>query len=449
MKKLFGTDGIRGLANQYPMTSEVALSVGRAMTHVLKKKHRPKILIGKDTRLSCYMLETALASGACSMGGDVLLLGPMPTPGIAFLTLAMRADAGVVISASHNPYQDNGIKIFCGHGFKLPDSLEAEIESLVLSRQLDDSRPTGSDVGRITRIDDASGRYIEFLKARFPKEQTLEGLRIVVDCAHGATYKIAPTVLEELGAQVIVIGNRPNGRNINDNCGATSPQNMARTVLETHSHIGLALDGDGDRLILADEKGQIIDGDAILAICSTHLQEKGRLPQDTVVSTIMSNQGLEEYLKTKHISLLRAAVGDRYVVNMMREKGCMFGGESSGHLIFLDQSTTGDGLLAALEVLSVMKEKQKPLSELVGVYEPYPQILKNVKVKERKDLSENKGIQKLMKEIETKLNNRGRLLVRYSGTEPLVRVMVEGRDIVEIEKMADDLTVCIKENLGA
>lgn len=448
MKKLFGTDGIRGIANQSPMTVEVALSVGRALSHVLRKDQKPKILIGKDTRLSSYMLETAMAAGMCSIGADVLLLGPMPTPGIAFLTQAMRADAGVVISASHNPFSDNGIKIFCRHGFKLPDYLEEKIEGLISSGEIDGLRPTGENVGRVTCIDDARGRYIEFLKSAFSKDESLEGLKIVVDCANGATYAIAPIVLAELGAEVVVMGDRPNGRNINDGVGAVHPEKMARKVVEEKADFGIALDGDADRVIFADEKGQVVDGDAILAICAEELIRRGRLKENTVVATVMSNQGLDDYLSELGGKVIRAQVGDRYVVETMREKGCNFGGESSGHLVFLDQSTTGDGMIAALQVFSIVLRKGLKLSQVVSRYQPYPQVLKSVKVRERKDLDRIPDIQKMIRDFENSLGKKGRLLIRYSGTEPVIRVMVEGKEEPTIRQMAQDLCHCIEKNLS-
>ncbi len=448
MKKLFGTDGIRGMANQYPMTAEVALAVGRSLSHVFKKVQRPRILIGKDTRLSCYMIETAMAAGICSMGADVFLMGPMPTPGIAFLIQAMRADAGVVISASHNPFQDNGIKIFCRHGFKLPDYLEEKIENLVTSGEIDHFRPTASDVGRVARIDDARGRYIEFLKSTFPKNLSLEGLKIVVDCSHGATYRIAPIVLEELGAEVIVMGDRPNGRNINEGVGAMYPQLMAKRVIEEKAHVGIALDGDGDRVVFADERGHVVDGDAILAVCAEELIRKGALKEKTVIATVMSNQGLDEYLAASGGRVIRSQVGDRYVVETMREKGCNFGGEASGHLVFLDHSTTGDGLIAALQVLSLMVSRASTLSEVVSKYEAYPQILKSIKVRERRDLALFPDLQAMIRSFEESLGTQGRLLIRYSGTEPVVRIMAEGKEELTIKKMVQDLCSCIERNLA-
>jgi phosphoglucosamine mutase len=449
MKKLFGTDGIRGVANQYPMTAEVALSVGRALAHVFGNggNARPRFLIGKDTRLSGYMIEMALASGICSMGADALLIGPMPTPGIAFLTQAMRADAGIVISASHNPFQDNGIKIFCRHGFKLPDDYERKIENLVLSKEIDHLRPTAEKVGKASRVEDSKGRYIEFVKSTFPKDLTLEGFKIVVDCANGANYSIAPTVLQELGATVTVLGDEPNGRNINKGVGAIFPEVMAQKVKEVGADIGIALDGDGDRAIFADETGRVVDGDAILVVCAEELLRRGALKNKTLVTTVMSNQAVEEYLAGCGGTVVRSQVGDRYVVEAMREKGLNFGGEASGHLVFLDHSTTGDGLIASLQVLALMRNQEKKFSEIVSRYRPYPQILTSVRVRERKDLGLFPDLQEMIADFERDLGKQGRLLVRYSGTEPIVRIMIEGMEDSVIKKMATDLTYCISKNL--
>lgn len=447
-KKLFGTDGIRGVANQYPMTAEIALSLGRALAHVFKNGHqRPRILIGKDTRLSGYMIETAMASGICSMGADVLLIGPMPTPGIAFLTSAMRADAGVVISASHNPFQDNGIKIFDREGYKLPDELEKKIEHLILSGEIDHYRPTAEAIGKASRVEESKGRYIEFLKSTFPKNLSLDGLNIVLDCAHGATYTIAPTVLEELGATVMTLGVSPNGRNINDRVGAVYPALMAERVRQIGGDLGIALDGDGDRVIFADERGQVVDGDAILAICAEELLSQGSLRQKTMVATVMSNRGIEKFVEGHGGKVVRSPVGDRYVVEMMREKGLNFGGESSGHLVFFDHSTTGDGMIAALQVLGILQKRKKKFSEITSRFVSYPQILTSVAVGERKDLAQVPSLQKMILEFEKTLGNEGRLLVRYSGTEPVIRIMIEGREESLIRKMALDLTACIKQNI--
>lgn len=447
-KKLFGTDGIRGVANQHPMTAEVALSLGRALAYVFKNGQKPRILIGKDTRLSGYMLETAMAAGICSMGSDVLLVGPMPTPGIAFLTQSMRADAGVVISASHNSFYDNGIKIFDKHGFKLPDDLEKKIESLILSGEIDHHRPTEDEIGKAHRVDDAGGRYIEFAKSTFPGELSLDGVKIVLDCAHGASYAIAPTVLEELGAKVTAIGVEPDGKNINARVGAIHPQVMAARVRETGSHLGIALDGDADRVVFADEAGTIVDGDAILVLCAKELIKRGLLKNGTLATTVMSNYAIEESLATDGGTVVRSAVGDRYVVETMREKGLNFGGEASGHLIFLDHSTTGDGLVAALQVLAIMQHNHLPLSKLVSFYRPYPQILTNHKVHERKDLQGIPQIQDMVHEFKEKLGAKGRILIRYSGTEPLLRIMIEGPDPAIIRDMSEKLGSCVKSSLS-
>lgn len=447
MRKFFGTDGIRGVANEEPMTSETALALGRALAVYFKNGHKQRVLIGKDTRRSCYMFETALASGLCSMGADAIFIGPMPTPGVAFLTQAMRADAGVVISASHNPFQDNGLKVFDRDGFKLPDAAELKLEELMVSGELEKNRPTGARVGHATRVNDAAGRYIEFVKSTFPKGRTLEGIRIAIDCAHGAAYRVAPTVFSELGAQLSVIGATPNGVNINDGFGATHPAAIAAEVKRSGAAIGIALDGDADRAVFCDEKGQVVDGDAILALCAEYLIKKRLLKEGVVVATVMSNQALENYISACGGRLERVAVGDRYVVERMRESGYGFGGEASGHLIFLDHATTGDGLVAALQVLAILQESAKPLSELVARYRPLPQVLTSVKVSERKDLTQVPAIQKMMKDIEGRLGKQGRLLVRYSGTEPLVRIMIEGQEDALIRKMAGDLSVCIQTNL--
>jgi phosphoglucosamine mutase len=439
-RKLFGTDGVRGVANIYPMTAEVALQLGRALAHVIKYgPGRHRIVVGKDTRLSGYLLEYAITAGICSMGVDVLLLGPMPTPGIAFITHSMRADAGVVISASHNPYQDNGIKFFKGDGYKLPDEIEAHIESLMTQREFEETRPTATDIGQAFRLDDARGRYISYLKSTFPKELELDGLKIVVDCAHGATYRVAPEVLEELGAEIIPIGVRPNGRNINRLCGATHPEGMARLVARYQADLGIAFDGDGDRCVMVDHQGRVVDGDHILAICALDMQRRQTLKRKTVVATVMSNLGLEVALKNHGLKLVRTNVGDRYVLEAMLKSGYNLGGEQSGHLVFLNHSTTGDGILTALRLLSVMLREQKPLAELAACMEVYPQVLLNLKVKERRDLGTVPQAQKAIQAAEKRLQGRGRLLVRFSGTEPLLRVMVEGEKQDEINEVAQEL----------
>lgn len=447
-QKLFGTDGIRGVANRYPMTAEVALSLGRALVTTFQNGQKPRILIGKDTRLSGYMLETAMAAGICSQGGDVLLVGPMPTPGIAFLTQSMRADAGVVISASHNSFQDNGIKIFDASGFKLPDETESKIESFILSEQKERKNLEPETIGKALRIEDAPGRYIEFVKSTFPKHLTLDGLKIVVDCAHGATYMIAPVVFKELGAEVVLMGAEPNGRNINKGVGAVHPEAMAAQVKAVGAHCGIALDGDGDRVIFADEKGQVVEGDAILSLCAGEMIQDGVLKQKTLVATVMSNQGVIDYVTSRGGKVVRTSVGDRYVVEEMRGKGYNFGGEASGHLVFLDHVTTGDGLVAALQIFKIIQEKKQSLSQIVSGYRSYPQILTGIKVKEKRNLEEMNDLQKMIKTYEKELGASGRILVRYSGTEPLVRVMIEGKDEMKIQKMAKDLSQCVEKNLA-
>jgi phosphoglucosamine mutase len=448
-RKLFGTDGVRGVANVHPMTTEIAMKIGRAAAYVVRKNpsRRHKIVIGKDTRLSGYMIENALASGICSMGVDVLLVGPLPTPGIAFITSSMRADAGVVISASHNPFQDNGIKIFKGDGFKLPDEVEAQIEELIFGGSMDSLRPTAQDVGKAFRIDDARGRFIVFLKNTFPRRFTLDGLKIVVDCANGAAYRCAPQVFEELGADVELIGIDPDGENINRNCGSLAPNVAAEMVLKTGADLGITLDGDADRVIFIDHQGRIVDGDHIMAICARDLSRRERLIKDTVVATVMSNMGLEVALGRMGIHLLRTAVGDRYVVEQMRAGGYNFGGEQSGHMIFLDYNTTGDGILTALQVLAVMRREEKSLAELAKIMEIYPQVLVNVQVNRRAALESIPVVEEQCCKIRKALNGRGRLLVRFSGTEQVVRVMIEGENQCEIKTMAEETAELIAKSL--
>ncbi len=472
-KRLFGTDGVRGVANLEPMTSETALKLGRAIASVLHEpivriengsetkrspsrfklggvetKHRYKILVGKDTRLSGYMLENALTSGICSMGADILLVGPLPTPGVAFLTKSMRADAGVVISASHNPFQDNGIKFFSSDGFKLPDEVEARMEDMIFSGEVDSQRPTASEIGKAFRIADAVGRYIVFLKNTFPRHLTLEGLRIVVDCGHGAAYKVAPEVLSELGAEVISIGVHPDGENINRNCGALHPEAARRALQQHHADIALSLDGDGDRAVFIDEQGEELDGDHVLAICAKEMQEKGTLKGRTVVGTVMSNLGLDFALQAAGLKLIRTAVGDRYVVEQMLRGGYNLGGEQSGHVVFLDHNTTGDGCLTGLQLLAIMVEKERRLEELRKVMTRFPQVLLNVAVKEKKDMSRMPELRNKIASVERELGNRGRVLVRYSGTESLARVMLEGENEERIRQMAEDIAEEIRLELG-
>lgn len=434
VRKLFGTDGVRGVANVYPMTAEVAMQLGRAVAYLIRNgNHRHRVVIGKDTRLSGYMLETALAAGICSMGVDVLQVGPLPTPGIAFITQSMRADAGAVISASHNPYQDNGIKFFARDGFKLPDAVEAQIEELLFKNAIDHLRPTATKVGKAFRIDDSQGRYVVFLKSTFPRELTLDDLTVVVDCAHGAAYKVAPAVFSELGARVIPLGVAPDGKNINAKCGALHPENMAKAVVRHGAHLGIALDGDADRVIVVDEKGHTVDGDAIMAICARELHQQKLLSKKTVVATVMSNMGLEVALGEMGVRLVRTKVGDRYVVEEMRRNGYNFGGEQSGHLIFLENATTGDGVIAALQLLAVMVKSGKPLSELKRLFEPFPQTQVNLPIQRRRELAELPEVTRAIKSAEVSLGRDGRVLVRFSGTELKVRVLVEGP-----EKKAND-----------
>ncbi|MCD6389255.1 MAG: phosphoglucosamine mutase [Desulfobulbaceae bacterium] len=446
MRRLFGTDGVRGVANIYPMTTEIAMQIGRGIAFLVKDRaHGHRIVIGKDTRISGYMIENALAAGICSMGVDVLISGPLPTPGIAFITTSMRADAGVVISASHNPFQDNGIKIFSKTGFKLPDELEADIEDLIFSQKMAALRPTADEVGRAFRLDDVRGRYIVFLKNTFPKNYTLDDFHIVLDCAHGATYHVAPHVFEELGARVTKIGVEPDGKNINHECGALHPEVMAEKVKQLGADLGIALDGDGDRLIVSDENGNVIDGDHLMAICASDLMSRKKLKKKTLVATVMSNMGLELAMEQMGGKLVRTNVGDRYVVEEMRRKKYSFGGEQSGHLIFLEHNTTGDGILAALQLLAIMIKRKKPVSELARIMESLPQVLKNVRTAKRMDLELIPGFQTTMKTMEEKLGNDGRILVRLSGTEPVVRVMLEGKDYDIIDTMADELCELIRK----
>jgi len=454
MRKLFGTDGVRGVANTYPMTTEISMQLGRAIAFLVKKQkagqeHSPRIVIGKDTRLSGYMIENALASGICSMGVNVLLVGPLPTPGIAFITTGMRADAGVVISASHNPFQDNGIKIFSGSGFKLPDEEEAIIEDLIFSKKMDTLRPVAEEVGKAARIDDAKGRYSVFLKNTFPKRYTLDSIHIVLDCAHGATYAVAPHVFEELGAKVTCIGVQPDGKNINHECGALHPQVMADLVRETGADLGIALDGDGDRLIVSDERGEIVDGDQIMAICAAEMIGRQKLAQNTLVATVMSNLGLEHAMQRLGGKLVRTQVGDRYVVEEMLRHGYNLGGEQSGHLIFLHHNTTGDGILAALQLLISMKKQEKPLSELTQIMEPFPQVLKNVRIAKKTAITGIKGLTEKISAMELSLGGTGRILIRPSGTEPVIRVMVEGENDAQINEIASELCDHIMKQAGS
>lgn len=449
MRKLFGTDGVRGVANLEPMTSETAMKLGRAAAHLFKRRSgRHQIVIGKDTRLSGYMLESALTSGICSMGVDVLLVGPLPTPAIAFLTRSLRADAGVMISASHNAYQDNGIKFFASDGSKLPDDLELRIEALITSNEIEHLRPTADEVGKAFRIDDAEGRYIEFVKRSLPRQLDFQGLRVVVDCANGAAYKVAPKVLRELGATVWVIGDKPDGTNINAKCGAVDPQCLQEAVVEHEAHIGIAHDGDADRSVFVCEQGRVIDGDHAIAALALDLHQCGQLKRHTLVGTVMSNFGLELAMAKAGIKLVRTPVGDRYILERMTAEGYNLGGEQSGHLIFLDHNTTGDGLISALQVLSLMKRTGRPLSDLARCMTAVPQVLLGVPVKQKPDLSTLPDVQSAIKAAEVKLNGTGRVLVRYSGTEPLLRIMVEGEQDAMIRSVADDLVGVVRTCLG-
>lgn len=447
--RLFGTDGIRGTVNKHPMTPETVLRIGMAAAHVLRNKRgRNTILIGKDTRLSGYMIESALTSGICSMGMNVTLVGPLPTPGIAFLTRTLRLDAGIVISASHNPFEDNGIKFFSSEGFKLPDALERKIEELMLDDGLQRHRPKGAEIGKAYRLDDAAGRYIEYIKSTLPKGMTFEGIKIVVDCANGAAYKITPLLLRELGAEVISVNDKPDGININVNCGSLHIEELLQIVKLHKADIGIAHDGDADRTIFCDEKGKIVDGDQILGMWAVEMNQQGTLKKDTVVSTVMSNLGFEEYLRKNGIRLIRTRVGDRYVVHEMINGGYNLGGEQSGHIIFLDFNTTGDGPLTTVQVLYLMKKKGSPLSKLASEIELYPQILINVEVERKHDLKTNPEIEEVIKTAERTLAGKGRILVRSSGTEPKVRVMLEGEELTLITKLGKDISKVIKEVLG-
>lgn len=449
MRKLFGTDGVRGVANEEPMTGEMAMQIGRAAAYLFRNKRgRHRIVLGKDTRLSGYMLETAMASGICSMGADVLLVGPLPTPGIAFITVDMRADAGVVISASHNPFSDNGIKIFSGNGFKLPDAMERNIEELIFSGKLEGPRPTGAAVGRAFRIDDATGRYAVFLKQTFPEHLTLKGVKIVVDCAHGAAYRVAPTVLEELGADVSCVGVEPDGENINLDCGSLHPELISRLVTEQGADVGMTLDGDADRVIFVDHTGRVIDGDHLMAVCALDMIQEGTLNKKTLVATVMSNMGLEVVLKEAGGTMVRAPVGDRYVVEEMGKGGYNLGGEQSGHLVFLDHNTTGDGMITALQALAVMQKRGKTLAELAQVMAQFPQTQRAVRVKDKKDLSEIPQLQRMIEECRRELGERGRIVVRYSGTEPVLRIMIEGEAEEAITRMADAVAETVQRSAG-
>ncbi len=441
-RKFFGTDGIRGTTNSEPMTAETALRVGQAAgAHFLRGDHRHRVVIGKDTRLSGYMMESAMVAGFTSVGMDVVLLGPMPTPAVAMLTRSMRADIGVMISASHNPYADNGIKLFGPDGYKLSDADEHAIE-----RRLESGPKLAKSelIGRARRIDDARGRYIHFAKSTFPEHLRLDGLKVVIDCANGAAYHVAPEALWELGAEVIPLGVNPNGLNINDGCGSTHPQTLQDTVVASGADIGLALDGDADRLIVTDEKGQLVDGDQLMALIALGLQSRGELRGDAVVATVMSNLGLERRLREAGLGLTRTKVGDRYVLEEMRRSGCNVGGEQSGHIILTDHSTTGDGLVAGLQVLAALVEAQAPASELLRQFEPLPQLLKNVRFNGGAEPLETDSVRKRIAAAEAELEGRGRLVIRKSGTEPLIRVMAEGDDPALVQRVVDDICEAVQ-----
>ena len=453
-QKLFGTDGIRGIANRYPMTAEIALQVGRAVAYYFRGRggrvdKKSVILIGKDTRRSSYMIEQALAAGVTSQGAQALLVGPMPTPGVAFLTTSMRADAGIMVSASHNTYEYNGIKLFGHDGYKLPDEVEAEMERLILSQELVDNLPTGAMLGRAKRIEDAMGRYVVHAKAAFPQNIDLRGMRIILDCANGAAYKFAPLVFEELGAEVVVLANSPDGTNINRDCGALHPELMASYVQRYRADIGIALDGDADRVILADDRGEVVDGDQVMALLAIDLNERGLLAKSTLVATPMSNMGLEIALKKKGIQTVYAGIGDRSVVDLMRKQSYNLGGEQSGHIIFTDHGSTGDGVIAALSVLGLLKRSGQPLSQIRNVMSVVPQVLKNVRVNQKPALETVPVIHEHIQKVKAKLGDSGRLLVRYSGTEPLCRVMIEGEDNTLIHSLADDLVSTIQKALAS
>jgi len=449
MGKLFGTDGVRGEANRYPMNAEIAFTLGQAIVYILKKgRYHPRIVIGKDTRISGYMFESAFESGITSMGGNPYMLGVLPTPGIAFIAQSMRADAGIVISASHNPYQDNGIKIFSGNGFKLSDEQEETIEELMLSNTLHTLVAPVKDMGQAFRLDDVNGRYIVFLKNTFPRDLSMEGMKIVMDTANGATYRIAPEMFWELGADVEAIHNTPNGININDKCGSQHTEDLRKRVVDKGAAIGLAFDGDGDRLIAVDEKGKEITGDQILLICAKMLKEQDKLKNDLVVGTVMSNLGLRIACEKYGFNYHASKVGDRYVLEDMLRLGGVLGGEESGHTIFLDHHTTGDGIITAVQLIAAMVRSGKPLSELAAMMDIYPQCLINVVVKSKPDISTVPQIIKSIKGIEKKLGNSGRVLVRYSGTQNMCRVMVEGPSVDVTDKYCEEIADVVKKALG-
>lgn len=447
--KIFGTDGIRGKANHYPMTVEVALALGRAIGKIFRQREgKQRVVIGKDTRLSCYMFENALISGLCSMGIDTLMLGPFPTPGVAFITRAYRADAGIVISASHNPFWDNGIKLFSSEGFKLPDALEREMEALIAKSHFDDDLPNDKDIGKNSKINDADGRYIEYVKATFPRRLSLKNLKIALDCANGAGYKVAPLVFRELDAQVYTYGNMPNGLNINLESGSMHPETVQKAVIDHHADVGIALDGDADRVILVDENAQIVDGDTILAICARDLKRQGVLKNNKIVSTVMANLGFLKAMQDLQIEVIKSQVGDRYVIQDMVSHGAALGGEQSGHLIFLDYNTTGDALISALQVLRIMIETDSKLSDLANFVQRYPQVILNVKVKKKPALDSLENVNLAIQKAEDVLGNSGTVLVRYSGTEPICRITVQGEKKKVINQVAASIAQVIQKEIG-
>ncbi len=455
-KKIFGTDGVRGVANVEPVTAETALKLGRAAAHVFTQLNprtipegaRPKIVLGKDTRLSGYMLENALVAGITSLGVDVLIIGPLPTPGVAYITRALRADAGIVLSASHNSYEDNGIKFFRHDGYKLDDQVEQKIERLVFAGEVDSIRPTAGKIGRAARIDDALGRYVEFAKASFSRGMSLEEMRVAVDVANGAAYKSTPCVLRELGAEVIIAHNEPNGMNINAQCGSTHPEEIQRLLKESGADVGITHDGDADRVLLCDENGEIVDGDEILAIASVDLLRAGRLEQNTLVATVMSNFGLDETLAAHGGKVVRTKVGDRHVIEEMVARKLNLGGEQSGHIIFRDFTTTGDGIISALQILRIMHKTGQPLSKLKTCLKKYPQAQRNLVVKAKPPIEELREVVKLRDEVERELAGQGRVLLRYSGTEPQIRLLIEGREFDKIDQQANRIAEAIQSAIG-
>jgi phosphoglucosamine mutase len=447
--KIFGTDGVRGRANISPMNVETALALGRAAGKIFRTRQgKHRVVIGKDTRLSCYMFENALISGLCSMGVDTLMVGPLPTPGVAFITRAYRADAGIVISASHNPFYDNGIKFFSSEGFKLPDSWEREMERLVATNDFEDSLPRDDEVGRNTKINDADGRYIEFVKATFPRRLSLKNIKIALDCANGAGYKVAPLVFRELDAQVFVYGNTPNGLNINESCGSLHPATIQKAVIDHHADVGIALDGDADRIVMIDENAQIVDGDTILAICARDMQRQKLLRHNKVVATVMSNFGFLKAMEQFGIEVVLSQVGDRYVIQDMLKHDANLGGEQSGHMIFLDHNTTGDGLVSALQVLRIMIETDSKLSDLATIFKRYPQAFANIKVSAKPPLDSLSALKEATTQVEKTLADSGRVLIRYSGTENICRVMVEGPKYKQVHEMAKSLAQVIQNEIG-